>query len=115
MAANQWCTNGLEQYFALTGALLLGGALGVTTVRHIYWIEYLQVGPVKYRFLLCGWAAVAYTTLNPFIGFLSVAALMSLLGFSVWIFPFCYCIGFKDEDLSAVEQQPPSSSSPHFI
>ena len=48
MAANQWCTNGLEQYFALTGALLLGGALGVTTVRHIYWIEYLQVGPVKY-------------------------------------------------------------------
>ncbi len=95
MAANQWCHNGLEQYFALIGALLLAGAIIVTKIIH----EIKTDDPVRYfGTLFLVWAPVAYFTCNPFVGFLAVAALMSLLGFSVWLFPLCYCIGFKDEE-----------------
>ena len=47
--------------------------------------------------LMVAWGIIALLYESPVIGFLSVAALMGLVGFSVEIGQLCYAIGFKDE------------------
>lgn len=84
---------GISEYVGLTGCLLFGAAL-VFSARH------RKTVAEKFNFsLICFlvWTAAALAYQSSMLGFISVIALMGVLGFSVMATPLCYAIGFKDD------------------
>lgn len=83
--------------FVLPGCLGLMGCLAFTHSKHLPQVE--PSGTV-YSALLCFiWGAVAAFYGSEVIGFMSVAALLSSLGFMAGIFPGVIFVGFEDEDV----------------
>jgi len=81
-------------YIAFTGCLFLAGAIILSA--HLR-----NVDPSELRFftiLFVVFTPMAILHDSSWIGFLSVGALMGMLGFSMAVTPLCYAIGFKDED-----------------
>ena len=81
-------------WFGLTGCLLFGGALVLTAYLHK--TETNEV--LFFSILFAVWSVVAVLYQSSVIGFIAVAALMGVVGFSLWVTPLCYAFGFKDED-----------------
>jgi len=80
-------------YMTLVGALALGGSVG-------YNLAILKERPRFEVFpwlLFMIWTPIAVFGHNNMVGFLSVAALLSALGFSIVVSPLCYMIGFEDK------------------
>lgn len=81
-------------YIAFTGCLFLAGAIVLSA-------KLRNVEPSEFRFftiLFVVFAPMAILHDSSWIGFLSVGALMGMLGFSMAVTPLCYAVGFKDED-----------------
>lgn len=85
--------SGTASYVALTGCLLLGGAVAFTATRR----NWNSVEGIA-LFLFLVWGVVAMYFESSLIGFFSVIALMTSLGFSGAVIPMGYVIGFKDDD-----------------
>ncbi|MFC1638733.1 hypothetical protein ACFL26_00500 [Patescibacteria group bacterium] len=83
------------EWVGLTGCLLAAGAMLMAYVKH----ELDKKSQISALFgaiaILSGIAAVAYG--STMIGYLSIAALMSALGFSVIVLPGCWGFGFDDD------------------
>lgn len=78
---------------ALTGALLLPGCIGLVKASFK-----IKINAVTWSALLMSaWGVSAIVYNSPEIGFLAVGALLSLLGFSVIVEPFCYAFGFNSK------------------
>ena len=96
MLSNLWLSSAnMVPYMAFLGALALGGTLSYTIIAHK--LSRGEPPTLFFGILLAVWAPIAYGTNNYLIGYLSMAALMSFLGFGVWLTPMCYFIGFRDE------------------
>jgi len=84
-------TNAL--WFGLSGCLLVPVALKISAS-----LRKLEANELKFfGTLFLAWTPAALLYGSSVLGFLSIAALMGLVGFSVWIMPLCYVVGFKDE------------------
>ncbi len=85
---------GVSPYVGLTGCLLFGGAIFLTKSLHDisggFTIIWLIISAI--------WGTVAVLYGSQMIGFITVGALMSLLGFSGAVYPFLIVVGFKNED-----------------
>ncbi|MBI2039006.1 MAG: hypothetical protein HYT22_01865 [Candidatus Niyogibacteria bacterium] len=78
----------------LTGCLLFGAMLIITGALHKLapnWEHFFGI-------LFLVWSAVALFYQSAPVGFIAVAALMGLVGFSAAVIPCGYAIGFRDED-----------------
>lgn len=84
----------MGQYIAFTGCIFLGGTIILSA--YLRQIEENMIRFFTILFVVITPVAILYD--SSWIGFLSVGALMGLLGFSVLITPLCYFIGFKDKD-----------------
>jgi len=80
-------------WLSLTGCLLFAAAIA--------WSGYIHdavKSEVRYfAILFVAWTFVAILYQSVVIGFIAVAALMGVVGFSMWVTPLCYAFGFKDE------------------
>jgi hypothetical protein len=88
-----------QLWLVLGGCILFGASVQATV-----WLRELKGDSPTPIFALYAvvWGAVAVYYNMPEVGFLAVAAVMGLIGFSVWVSPFCYAFGFrKDEDIAA--------------
>jgi len=85
----------VETWTSLIGCLLLGGMLILTAQLHDLESNHQRF----FGTLVALWAPVALVYQNSYVGFISVMALMALLGFAGSIIPgFGYIIGFRDKD-----------------
>jgi hypothetical protein len=80
-------------YLLFGGCLLLAGAMGFSTTHH----KSLQKGVIVSAALTVAWSIIALMYQSSMVGFISVAALLSTLGFSIVVTPMCYAVGFKDD------------------
>lgn len=95
-----WATRlsaGYAPYVGLAGCLLFGGAAAFTATTH-----FKGKNPAGLMAFVAGvWAVAALLLSSSLIGFFSVAALMSALGFSIIVMPGAYAIGFNDDEALA--------------
>lgn len=84
-------TNAL--WFGLPGCLML--ALGLTITDSLH--ENIKSQSIFFGILFALYVPIAMLYGSVVLGFLAVVALMGMVGFSVWVFPLCYAVGFKDE------------------
>lgn len=88
---------GYAEYVGFAGCLLFAGAAAFTATTH-----FKGKNPAGLMALVSvAWGAAALLFSSSLIGFFSVAALMSALGFSIVVMPGMYAIGFKDEEAIA--------------
>jgi len=95
MASGLW----IENPEHLTWTVFIGCILfGFCTTATI-WIHKIPGEDPKglASFLMVIWGLVAVLYTMPEVGFLSVMALMTVLGFSVVVSPFCYAFGFSSD------------------
>lgn len=81
--------------FALTSSLLLPLAILYSSKIHQWALPPQRLFIV----LMIAWGATSLLYANTTIGFLSVAALMGAIGFSVSIGQLCYMLGFKNRQI----------------
>ncbi|MEK7627872.1 MAG: hypothetical protein AAB421_00430 [Patescibacteria group bacterium] len=80
---------------------VLGGsiAFGASTLLFIVLRNIKGTNPAGlYAFLALVWGGVAVFYGMSEVGFLTMAAVMGVLGYTVVVSPFCYGFGFKDDD-----------------
>lgn len=89
-----WFVNpSLAQWFVPIGAVLFAGAMVTTAMLR-------NLKPNFERFcsvLFVVWGATALFYQDNIVGFMTVGALLALLGFNAYASPLMYSIGFKDE------------------
>jgi len=87
-------TDDFSSWALIIGSLLIPGAISFSA--HVR-----KLKPNMTRFstiLTVVWGALAIVFMAPSIGFLTMAAVISLLGFSVVVTPLCYAFGYDDKD-----------------
>jgi hypothetical protein len=79
--------------------VMSGSILFAASIMLMVWLRKIETeSPTGFFALLTiVWGAIAIYYNMSEIGFLAVAALMGVLGFSVAVNPLCYSFGFKDE------------------
>lgn len=78
----------------IIGSLLIPGAISFSA--HI---RKMKSNLIRFSAILTViWGALAIVFMAPSIGFLTMAAVISLLGFSVIVTPLCYAFGYDDND-----------------
>lgn len=94
VASGFFIPNGYQLWTVLTGCLLFPGALLFSMrERHIP-IKQVEV----WRLLAAVWGATALFYRLEAIGFITVMAVLVLLGLSIAVGPCCYALGFKDKE-----------------
>lgn len=94
VVAGAWVPEEYRLWPVLSGCLLFAGSVFFTI-----WLRKLKgdnPAPV-YGLLTFVWGCIAIYYGMPEVGFIAVAALMGLLGYSIVVTPFCYGFGFRDE------------------
>jgi len=82
-----------QTWFSLSGCLLFAGAIAWTGYIHD-----IEKSETRYfAVLFAVWSVVALLYQSQVIGFIAIAALMGIVGFSMCVTPLCYAFGFKDE------------------
>ena len=86
-------------WIVVTGACIFAGALVFTNAMHFE----SKRAPLWLYSLVCAvvWGAAAYVHQSEVLGFMSVLAVESFLGFSVFVGPLCVFMGFRDDDTIA--------------
>lgn len=89
-----WVPEEYRLWPVLGGCLLFAGSVFLTI-----WLRKLKGDSPAgiYGLLTFVWGCVALYYGMPEVGFIAVAALMGLLGYSIVVTPFCYGFGFRDE------------------
>ncbi|TAE19049.1 MAG: hypothetical protein EAZ95_02835 [Bacteroidetes bacterium] len=100
-----WVHYDIRVYVALLGCLGFVGALAFTgsihkifesmgenTTNRVHLLNFYHV------LVLLLWGSLAYLFPSTLLGFMSVAVLYSLLGFSIFFYPSVIVVGFKNED-----------------
>lgn len=93
IASGYWLSPVNEHWTSLIGCLLIGGMILLTSAIHELEGNFARFCTTLWVL----WSAVAIFYGNEYVGFIAVAALMSALGFSAWVVPFGYVIGFRDD------------------
>jgi len=103
VAGKIYFTPSAAPFVALLGYLSLIGAVRFTLKIHKYRFKQWEKPQVIISLLMTlAYAAFALWYGSQLLGFLAVVAFMSYLGFSVWVLPMCYAIGFDDDGDGAV-------------
>ncbi len=83
-----------QPWLAMAACLILPGA-GALSVK----LRQIRLSPARVaQILAVAWGAMALLSQQPAVGFLAVAAFISVLGLSIVVAPFCYGFGFRDEE-----------------
>jgi len=94
IAGGYWTPSDYLVWVVLAGCLLFAASVFATL-----WIHHIKGDDPKSlaTLFMLVWGTVAIYYGMPEVGFLAVAALMSLLGFSVVVSPLSYAFGFKEK------------------
>lgn len=85
-----------------TWSLLIGSLLFPVAFIFSSKIRDVKGDPLNFSMLLTViWSMIALAYQSPHVAFFAVGALISTLGFSVVVTPFCYYLGFKDDQAIA--------------
>src|SRR3989338_3137439 len=89
-----WLSETNQLWPLLGGCLLFGAMLIITRVIHELKENYSRF----FGTLSLVWSAVALFYQSDYVGFISVAAFMGMLGFSAFVIPCGYVVGFRGKD-----------------
>ncbi|HEY4487067.1 MAG TPA: hypothetical protein VJB70_05080 [Candidatus Paceibacterota bacterium] len=89
-----WLSETNQVWPLLGGCLLLGAMLVITSIVHKLKENYQRF----FGTLFLVWGAVALFYQSDYVGFITVAAFMGMLGFSAFVIPCGYVVGFRDKD-----------------
>lgn len=97
IVGTQFIRSDYQTWTLLSGALLLMFAAGYAA-----FIRGAEPNPTQFSgIFVVIWGALALYFHSTEVGFLTIGAVMSFMGFSVVVTPFCYGFGFGDDDSMA--------------